>query len=62
MWCRYYTFQFHMQELTEAMQDMQAAVAALLVRLPSNKARLTLQALQDSQVLLDRSTLSGDMA
>lgn len=38
MWCRYYTFQFHMRELLDAMRDMQAAQAALLVQLPSNAA------------------------
>ena len=38
--CRYYTFQFHMRELLEAMRDMLDAQAALLVRMPSNASHM----------------------
>jgi hypothetical protein len=38
VWFRYYTFQFHMQELSEALQKLQAALSSLLIKLPINLA------------------------
>lgn len=53
--CRYYTFQFHMQELCEVMEELRDASAQLVVRLPCNAAHLAQQALLSSGAVQPRS-------
>jgi hypothetical protein len=45
--CRYYTFQFHMQELSEALYSLQHTVRELLAKLPANAVLLRRQAAEE---------------
>ena len=59
--CRYYTFQFHMQELSEALLELLHALRAFTAKLPANAAALAAKEQTTAQqALLQHEQLRND--